>query len=52
MFSSYHHDQNFAESFRLAQNAFLQTEGLPFADVLHEEEVQAASGGNLGSELE
>jgi hypothetical protein len=42
MFSSYHRGQNLTKSFRLVQNAFLQTEGLPFADVLPEAEIQAA----------
>jgi putative transposase len=42
MFSSYHRGRNFIQSFCLVQNAFLQTAGLPFADVLPEEDIQAA----------
>ena len=42
MFSSYHRGRNFTQSFCLLQNAFLQTAGLPFADVLPEEEIRAA----------
>ena len=42
MFSSYSPRGVFTKSFRLVQNAFLQAEGLPFADVLPEEEIRAA----------
>ena len=42
MFSSYPGSRTFARSFRLLRQAFLQGEGLPFSDVLKEEEIQAA----------
>ena len=42
MFSSYSPRGVFTKSFRLVQNAFLQAEGLPFADVLPEEEIREA----------
>ena len=42
MFSSYSTWGVVTKSFSLVQNAFLQTEGLPFADVLSEEEIREA----------
>jgi putative transposase len=42
MFSSYHPDRRPTKSFRLVQNAFSQAAGLPFADVLPEEEIHRA----------
>jgi hypothetical protein len=42
MFSSYTPGGAFTKSFQLVQNAFLQSEGLPFADVLPEEEIREA----------
>jgi putative transposase len=42
MFSSYHPGRDLTKSFRLVENAFLQSEGLPFSDVLPQEEIEAA----------
>ncbi len=42
MSSSYTPGGAFTKSFQLLQNAFLQSEGLPFADVLSEEEIREA----------
>lgn len=42
MFSSYSPGGVLTKSIRLVQNAFLQSEGLPFADVLPDEEIRAA----------
>lgn len=42
MFSSYSRWGVVTKSFSLVQNAFLQHEGLPFGDVLPEEEIRAA----------
>jgi putative transposase len=42
MFSSYTPGGAFTKSFQLVQNAFLQSPGLPFADVLPEEQIQEA----------
>ena len=42
MFSSYTSPRVGAKSFSLVQNAFLQADGLPFRDVLTEEEIHAA----------
>ena len=42
MFSSYSAWSVVTKSFSLLQHAFLQTTGLPFADVLPEEEIEAA----------
>jgi putative transposase len=38
----YHGCRIFSDSFRLVRQAFLQAEGLPFSDILSEEEVEAA----------
>jgi hypothetical protein len=42
MFSCYTPSGDFSKSFRLVQNAFLQSEALPFADVLSEEDIREA----------
>ena len=42
MFSSYPSARVATKSFSLVENAFLQTDGLPFAEVLPEEEIAAA----------
>ncbi len=42
MFASYTSGGAFTKSFQLVQNAFLQSPGLPFADVLREEEIREA----------
>ena len=42
MFSSYSIPGGSTKGFSLVQNAFLQAEGLPFSDVLPEEEIRAA----------
>ena len=42
MFSSYTSPGVGTKSFSLVQNAFLQAEGLPFGEVLPEEEIRAA----------
>ena len=42
MFSFYHYGQHPTKRFRLVENAFLQAEGLPFSDVLSEEQIVAA----------
>lgn len=39
---SYQTDPQLGQSFRLVQGAFLQADGLPFADVLSEEQIQEA----------
>jgi putative transposase len=42
MFSSYPWGRHFARSFQFLRQAFLQAEGLPFSDVLTENEIQQA----------
>lgn len=42
MFSSYASGRAFARRFQLLRQAFLQTEGLPFSDVLGEDEIHRA----------
>jgi putative transposase len=42
MFSSYTSTKAASRSFSFIENAFLQAEGLPFADVLSKEEIEAA----------
>jgi hypothetical protein len=42
MFSSYSGGHSFASSFQLLRQAFLQAEGLPFSDVLSEDDIQRA----------
>lgn len=42
MLSSYHTGVSVTKTFRCVENAFLQSDGLPFADVLPEAEIEAA----------
>lgn len=42
MFSSYASGRPFARSFQLLRQAFLQADGLPFSDVLSEDDIQRA----------
>jgi hypothetical protein len=42
MFSCYHPSPSVTKTFRVVENAFLQSDGLPFADVLPEAEIAAA----------
>ena len=42
MFSSYPSNRTFARSFQLLRQAFLQAEGLPFSEVLSEDDIEQA----------
>ena len=47
MFSSYPSTRVSTKSFSLVQNAFLQADGLPFGDVLSEEEIHEAFAAEM-----